>query len=107
MKAMVVILVLTVELLPQQLPAQGTLYLSNLGQTPIGSSATGSNAWLAGYFQTGAEPNGYFLNSIQLLMAAVSGNPSGFTVSIYEPSNLPFPASLFPGNKLNTLSGSD
>jgi hypothetical protein len=105
MKATVIIFVLTIELLAWQLPAQGTLYLSNLGQTPIGSSATGSNAWLAGYFLTGSEPNGYSLDSVQLLLAPTSGNPSGFAVSIYNPSTSPFPASLFPGNSLGTLSG--
>jgi PEP-CTERM motif len=108
LKPKILIFALALGLLrPHMIPAQGTLYLSNLGQTPEGNSATGSNAWLAQYFQTGTAPGGYVLNSIQLLMAAASGNSSGFSVSIYNRSSLPFPDSLFPGSSLGSLDGSE
>ncbi len=87
---------------PQLAPAQGTLYLSNLGETPTGSMATGSNAWLAKSFQTGTAPGGYVLNSVQLLMDDASGNPSGFTVAIYDYNSM-----FNPGSRLGSLSGSD
>ena len=65
-------------------PAQGTLSVSNLGQTPVGKAAIGNNSWIAQEFFTGTNSGGYTLNSIQLLMDASSGSPSGFAVSIYS-----------------------
>jgi hypothetical protein len=88
-------------LLPQITPAQGTLYVSNLGQTPTGSNAIGSDSWIAQGFITGTNSNGYTLNSIQLLMDANSGSPSNLAVSIY--SSL----SGNPNNNLGNLVGSD
>jgi hypothetical protein len=93
-------LVLSVELFaPSFVQAQGTLYVSNLGQTPNGSEAIGSDSWLAQVFSTGTNSGGYVLNSVQLLMGAASGSPSGFSVSIY--------GSLNPTNSLGNLSGPD
>ena len=88
-------------LLPQIAPAQGTLYLSNLGQTPTGDMAVGSDAWIASTFTTGTNSGGYVLNSIQLLLDSASGSPSGLTVSIYNFNNGQ------SGSSLDALSGSD
>jgi hypothetical protein len=90
-------------LAPQILQAQGTTYLSILGQPPDGSLAVGSDSWLAGAFQTGTNASGYSLNSIQLGMADASGNPSGFTVMLYTRGGIVAPV---PGSSLGTLSGS-
>jgi hypothetical protein len=55
-----IIAVLLVALLIQQfVQAQGTVYLSNLGQTSTGSHAVSSNSWLAMGFQTGNNASGY------------------------------------------------
>jgi hypothetical protein len=80
-------------LLPLMWEAQGTLYVSNLGQTPTGSASIGSDAWVAQDFFTGTNASGYILNSVQLLMDTASGSPSGFDVSLYsslrgEPNDL-------------------
>ena len=88
-------------LLPVMTSAQGTLYVSNLGQTSTGSAAIGSDSWIAQSIITGTNSSGYVLNSVQLLMNAASGSPSGFNVSIYSSlSGLPY-------NNLGTLVGSD
>ena len=98
------ILVLAVALLaPQITQAQGTIYLSNLGEPSTGSRAVGSDSWLAVPFVTGINDGGYILNSIQLGVADASGNPGGFTVMLYTPNHLYF---AYPGNSLGTLSGS-
>jgi hypothetical protein len=84
--------------------AQGTVYLSNLDQASAGSLAVGSDSWLAKMFYTGNNPGGYALDSIQLAMADATGNPSGFTVSIYiitGPDSFP-PIEI----NLETLNGS-
>ena len=79
--------------------AQGTVYVSSLDQTPNGSEAIGSDSWLAQPFRTGTDSGGYVLNSVQLLMDAASGSPSGFSVSIYS--------SLNPISNLGNFVGSD
>jgi hypothetical protein len=80
--------------------AQGTLQVSNLGQTPTGSATIGSDSWIAQDFGTLVNaPSTYTLNSIQLLMNPALGNPSGFSVSIYS--------SLNPVDNLGSLSGSN
>ncbi len=100
-KRVVIAVVLAVELfVTQPAPAQGTLYLSNLGHSPVASGAVGSDSWLAESFITGTNAGGYVLNSVQLLMDAASGSPSGFTVSIYSSSN------AMPQSNLGNLSGS-
>lgn len=78
--------------------AQGTLYVSNLGQTPTGNAQIGSDSWLAQGFSLGPGTN--TLNSVELLLNAASGNPSGFTVSIC------LGGSSGPGPWLGKLSGS-
>lgn len=84
------IVFLTIDLLASQtMRAQGTTYVSNLGQTPTGSAAVASDAWIAQTFLTGSNSSGYVLNSIQLLMGTASGNPSSFTVSLYSKSGDP------------------
>jgi len=88
--------------LPQLTAAQGTLYLSNLGQPSAGSSAAGSDQWIATLFHAGSNSGGYVLNSIQLLMGAASGTPSGFSVFLYDASS-----SRQPNNNLGTLIGTD
>jgi hypothetical protein len=82
--------------------AQGTIYISNLGQTPVGSGAVGSDSWIAQDFTTGTNAAGYVLNSVQLLMDPALGSPNGFTASIYSS-----PGNGAPGIELGTLSGSD
>jgi hypothetical protein len=88
-------------LAPRLAQAQGTLYVSNLGQTPAGTASIGSDAWIAQAFYTGANSSGYSLNAIQLLMDAGSGSPDGFDVSLYSDSG------GVPGNDLGSLAGSD
>ena len=82
--------------------AQGTIYISNLGQTPVGSGAVGSDSWMAQPFTTGTNTTGYVLNSVQLLMDPALGGPNGFTATIYSS-----PGFGFPGIELGSLSGSD
>src|ERR1039458_4682788 len=106
MKKISIILVLIIGLmLPRFLLAQGTLYVSNLEQTPTGRGAVESDSWIAQTFITGTNSGGYALNSVQLLMDAASGSPrgspSGFAVSIY--SSL----STEPASNLANLVGSD
>jgi hypothetical protein len=84
--------------------AQGTLYVSNLGQTPTGSMAVGSDSWIAQEFFTGTNSGGYALNAVQLLMDAASGNPGGFAVSIYNNS---ISNPLSPASNIGSLSGPD
>jgi hypothetical protein len=88
-------------LLPLVAQAQGTLYVSNLSQTPTGSAPIGSDAWVAQSIITGTDPNGYVLNSIQLLLDSSSGSPSGFSASIYNSLNGK------PDQSLGKLVGSD
>ncbi len=82
--------------------AQGTVYISNLDQTPTRSLAVGSDSWIsAGIYILPSDPKTYVLNSIQLLMAPATGSPSGFTVSIYTD-----PGDVGPQDYLGTLVGS-
>lgn len=85
----------------QSAPAQGTLYVSNLGQTQTGSASIGSDSWLAQSFITGTNSAGYYLNSAQLLMGPASGSAGGFVVSLYSPLGND------PGSSLGSLGGSD
>ncbi|HXC97969.1 MAG TPA: PEP-CTERM sorting domain-containing protein [Verrucomicrobiae bacterium] len=89
-------------LVPKLVQAQGTLQVSNLGQTPTGSAALGSDSWIAqSFFVLANNPNTYSLDSVQLLMNPGSGQPSGFSVSIYNVSN------GSPQADLGTLAGPD
>jgi hypothetical protein len=104
MKKLIIMFVVGV-MIQQIMQAQGTVYVSNLGQTSTGSEAIGSNFWMAALFYTGGNANGYSLDSIQLAMTDISGNPSDFTAMIYNEANNP--AAILPGSSLGTLSGSD
>ena len=89
-------------LTPQRLPAQGTMYLSNLNQPSVGSLAVGSNSWVAGIFNVGQNPGGYVLNSVELAMANASGNPGNLQVMIYACGG----GAALPLFSLGTLDGS-
>jgi len=83
-------------------PAQGTI-MSNLGLTPTGSLGVGSDSWIAQQFFSEYNANNtsaYVVTSVQLLMDPGSGNPGGFTVSIYSGSS-------GPQKDLGALSGPD
>ena len=105
MKKIIIVLSVAVPLLSH---AQGMIYVNNLGDAPGGSTAIGNNSWIAQEFTwegtivngTETTPN-LTLNSVQLLMDSASGNPSGFTVSIYSSHD-----NLLLGDSLGTLSGS-
>ncbi len=65
--------------------AQGTVYVSNLHQTPTGTLAVGSDSWIGqGFYIQTPDPSTYILNSVQLAMVPASGNPRGFEMSIYS-----------------------
>ena len=103
MKKLIIMFVVTL-LASRLVQAQGTIYLSNLGQTSAGSNPVGNNSWLAAGFFTGPNAGGYTLNSVQLGMTDASGSPSGFTVMLYARSgNI---TTIVPGNSLGTLNGS-
>lgn len=89
-------------LLARVAPAQGTTYISNLGQTPVGSGAVGNDSWIAQQFTTGTNSTGYALNSVQLLMDPALGSPNGFSASIYS-----CPRNGAPGIELGSLDGTD
>jgi PEP-CTERM motif len=91
-------------LIPQIAPAQGTIYLSSFSANSTSTLPVGSDYWLAADFFTGNNAEGYLLNSVQVGMTDASGNPSGFTVMIYNNGAYPFAA--VPGSNLGTLSGS-
>ena len=93
-----IIAVLIALVAPRTTYAQGTTYLSNLGNASTGSSAVGSDSWLAAAFHPGNSSGGYILDSVQIAMAGVSGAPTGFTVMLY--------AGFFPESRLASLSGS-
>ena len=91
-------------LTPEMIQAQGTVFLSNLGQSFSDSNPVASDSWLAAGFITGNNDGGYLLDSVELGMANATSNPSGFMVMLYtQSSNL---SSFLPGNNLGTLNGS-
>jgi hypothetical protein len=81
-------------------PAQGTVYLSNLGEPTSGSAPIANDSWIAASFFTGNAPGGYVVDSVQLLMVGASGNPGNINVSIYS-------STLFrvPETSLGSFSG--
>ena len=106
MKRLIIIKGIILALLLIALPrsqAQGTVYLSNLNQTTLAGAAVGSDAWLATCFLTGANADGYVLDSIELAMASSIGSPSGFTVMLYSAVS---DVEYYPGTSLGTFSGS-
>ena len=70
-------------LTPGLLQGQGTLVDSNLG-TASGSDQVNYTQWIAQSFETGNNPQGYTLNSVEVQMAAATGSPSGFTLAIFS-----------------------
>jgi hypothetical protein len=102
------IILFAIGLLTQQVTqAQGTAYISSVGQPSTGYYFVASNKWEAAMFATGTNAGGYALNSIQLGMADVTGTPSGLTVMIYNqiPNSQGQPG-FIPGSSLDTLDGS-
>jgi hypothetical protein len=99
----IMLALLTCLLVERRVPAQGTLEVSNLGQSPGSKAEIGSDMWIAQeFFITTTDPNTYALDSVQLLMDPMTRNASGFSVSIYGGSlNGP------PLLNLGSLSGSD
>jgi len=95
------VLLIVALLIDQPAHAQGTLYVSNFGPGIDGGYALGNNLWLAQGFETGPDAGGYVLNSVQLDMASATGNPSGFTLSIYSAG-----LNGSPSADLGILSGS-
>ncbi|HEY5042102.1 MAG TPA: PEP-CTERM sorting domain-containing protein [Verrucomicrobiae bacterium] len=95
---------------PSILDAQGIVYVSNLGDTPTGSAAVGSDSWIAQTFITGTNVDGYSLSSVELLLNTPSGNPSGFSISVYSisgNSQTPtFPGAV-PQVSIGSFSGPD
>jgi len=89
-------------LAPKITQAQGTTYLSNLGQPSTGSRAVGLESWVAAGFQAGTNASGYVLDSVQLVITEAFGNPSNFTAMVYANS----PVGILPGSSLGTLNGS-
>jgi hypothetical protein len=87
----------------QMTQAQGTTYMSNLGQPSAGNEAVGDDSWIAVSFLAGYNADGYLLNSVQLGMTDASGNPSGFTVMLYSAI---IGTGIVPGSSLGTLDGS-
>ncbi len=83
--------------------AQGTIYVSNLGQPSVGNLPVGNDGWRAAVFMTGTNAAGYALNSIQLALNGAAGNPAGFTVSIY--TNIQPVYAVFPSGQLASLTG--
>jgi len=90
-------------LAPQTARPQGTMFVSSLGQPATGSAEVGSDSWLAAGFETGNNPGGYVLDSVQFAMAPASGAPSQFIVAIYSSVNIIAP---LPGSSLGILAGS-
>jgi hypothetical protein len=85
-----------------QCEAQGTLYVSNLGQPSTGATPIASDSYIAQTFIVGTNAWGYRLDSVQLLMNTASPNASGFRVAIYRSSAS---SSLRPGSLLAELAG--
>jgi hypothetical protein len=105
MKKVITIMLSAVGLFAAQpTQAQGTTYISNLGQASSGSRVLGSDAWITQSFGTGTNSGGYSLNSVQVLMDATSGSPTGFSISVYSHDAND---SRFPGSSLGSLSGPD
>jgi hypothetical protein len=87
-----------------QLHAQGTLYLSNLGEASYngGPFNDGENSIFSpsASFVTGANSGGYVLDSIQVLMGDSGIGPGSFNISIFSDNDGQ------PGSSLGSLSGS-
>jgi hypothetical protein len=80
---------------------QGTVYVSNLQEATFTTEHVASDWTFAAFFVTGNHPEGYDLNSLQLLLSQGSGAPYGFHVSIHGV------ADGLPGVSLGALAGPD
>jgi len=80
--------------------AQGTLYYSGSGSPVNGETPVDSTSFAGQVFETGNNPGGYELNSVQLPMGDASGSPAGFSLSLYTQGN------SAPSQYLGTLTGS-
>ena len=88
-------------LLPQMVPAQGAIYLSNLDQPPGLTTPIAANSWRAAGFITGTNSLGYELDSVQLLMATSNGNAASFSAALYSAIG------ALPASSLAPLNGPD
>jgi hypothetical protein len=80
--------------------AQSTLYLSHLGDNgDTGIGVFSDQSWAVS-FETGTSPNGYSLDSMQLRIAGIAGNPTGFALSVYGNNG------GLPGTSIALLDGS-
>lgn len=87
-----------------QIHAQGTMYVSNLGETsydggPFDYGQNTAHALSVGFI-SGTNAGGYNLDSIQILMGNNAIGPGGFYVSIFTDNGGQ------PGTSLGSLSGS-
>ena len=82
--------------------AQGSMSISNLDLTIVGSQSVAADSWLEAQFQTGDNPLGYVLNSVHFSMAPASGGASGFEASLYTRDSDGGPRSF-----LTSLNGPD
>src|SRR5258705_5840626 len=88
--------------------AQGTLYLSNLGEHIDSNAPFGNNQWVAQSFNTGTSSDGYNLESIQLLLNGMFATSSNeLHAYIYtDKKGFGFPSSTgLPGSSLTPLTG--
>jgi len=99
-KIIIIAVIFRAGLFALSLKAQGTLIASNLGLTPTGNAAIGSDSWIAQAFRT---PGGYTLDSVQLQMNPAFGIPVGFSISIFSSSGADTP----PLQNLGSLAGPD
>lgn len=81
--------------------AQGTLYLSNLGEAVYGGETPSTNLWFAHAFTTGVNSGGYSLDAVQLLINFGSPLATSFTVSVRGNSG----TGSGPGAQMGVLSG--
>lgn len=99
-----VIVVVAWLLVPQTARSQGTLYVSSLDLPSAGSVTVASDSWIGEGFNTGNNPSGYILDSIELDMTSATGDPSGFTVQLYTSQSIN--GGYYPGSSIATLTGS-
>jgi hypothetical protein len=90
-------------LAPQILQAQGTMYLSNLSDAPVGVLPIGSDSWLGLPFIVGRNPTGYTLNSFQFSMADASGVPDDLSVTLFQGR---LNSGVLSGTTIGSLEGS-
>ena len=85
---------------PTSVIGQETVHVSNIESPSVGDWSIGADRWIATWFAAGSNPEGYTLDSIQLLMVEPTGDPSGFSIAIYARFQ-----PLLPEHILGYLSG--